>query len=552
MHRFRRYTRTMLAILLVFMLVLLGTLYAVSSTLARSATRRQAESEVEACARIGAALLSQGRTAAELETALNPELNPGGVAVILLDQDGRLVAATDGAADWLGEADVSAAGEEIREISGPRGMLVMALRTADGVTLAGMPLADSNRAAFSFRALLRMYALIALGLTVLMVLLLGWRIMQPVYALVDAAERISEGEEVSVSEKLPMELRPLGRAFNRMSRRLSESIHELTRERDTLSQVLEGLDEGVLAVDQAGDVLRQNSAALRLLGGMESPAYTRVMTALRAASAGGAEDMTWQEGERTMLAIFRPLAGGALAVLRDVTERERLERTSREYVANISHELRTPLSSMRGITEGLRDGLVEDEQERQRYYELLLGEVKRLSRLVNDLLELGKLQSSPAAFALERVDMAETLYELHARTRALAREKGVKLTLDVPETPLPPVQTNEDRLQQVLTIFLDNAIKFTPAGGEVTLGALRQASYVRVFVRDTGIGMDEYTARHAFDRFHQADPSHGSKGSGLGLAIAHEIMQRLGGRITVRSKEGEGSEFSFLVKAEEA
>ena len=114
------------------------------------------------------------------------------------------------------------------------------------------------------------------------------------------------------------------------------------------------------------------------------------------------------------------------------------------------------------------------------------------------------------------------------------------------------MQTNEDRLQQVLTIFLDNAIKFTPAGGEVTLGALRQASYVRVFVRDTGIGMDEYTARHAFDRFHQADPSHGSKGSGLGLAIAHEIMQRLGGRITVRSKEGEGSEFSFLVKAEEA
>ena len=256
-----------------------------------------------------------------------------------------------------------------------------------------------------------------------------------------------------------------------------------------------------------------------------------------------------QIGERTVLAVFRPLAegAGALAVLRDVTEHERLERTRRDYVANISHELRTPLSSMRGITEGLRDGLVTADEERQRYYELLLGEVRRLSRLVDDLLELSNLQSSPASFAVEPTDALETLYELYDRTGTLARKKGVTLTLDVPEA-LPPVLTNEDRLQQVLTILLDNAIKFTPAGGTVTLLARQEGRHVRFAVRDTGIGMDEHTLQHAFDRFHQADPSHNLKGSGLGLAIAQEIMQRLDSRVTAKSRPGKGSEFAFLIR----
>ena len=144
-------------------------------------------------------------------------------------------------------------------------------------------------------------------------------------------------------------------------------------------------------------------------------------------------------------------------------------------------------------------------------------------------------------------DALETLYELYDRTGTLARKKGVTLTLDVPEA-LPPVLTNEDRLQQVLTILLDNAIKFTPAGGTVTLLARQEGRHVRFAVRDTGIGMDEHTLQHAFDRFHQADPSHNLKGSGLGLAIAQEIMQRLDSRVTAKSQPGKGSEFAFLIR----
>ena len=547
MLRFRRYTRTMLAILLVYMVALVSALYFVSSALARDTTRRLAREEVYRAVQSGYALLSGG--ADDLHQAVNPAVNPSGVFLLLLDKNDAPLAMTAGAEAVFSALDYSALGRVASELACPKGLLMLGMRGDDGAVIAGKTLTMSEQAAVSFRALMLQYGLIALALTLLVLFLLAWRIMQPVDTLVEAAQRLSEGEQAEISEKLPVELRPLGRAFNHMSHRLSESIRSLTNERDTLSQVLEGLDEGVLAVDQDGDILRENRAAALLLGGHGTKDYAQVLTALRKAVNGQQEDLHLQVGERTLLIVFRPLSAGALAVLRDVTEHERLERTRHEYVANISHELRTPLASMRGLAEGLRDGLVTDENERARYYGLILDEIQRLSRLVNDLLELGNLQSSPAAFAIERVDVAETLYELYDRTLSLAQKKGVQLHLAAEEN-LPAVYTNEDRLQQVLTILLDNAIKFTPAGGKVTLGARREARYVRLWVSDTGIGMDAHTARHAFDRFHQADPSHKAQGSGLGLSIAREIMRRLGLHMLVKTAPGEGSEFSFLVRTE--
>ena len=165
-------------------------------------------------------------------------------------------------------------------------------------------------------------------------------------------------------------------------------------------------------------------------------------------------------------------------------------------------------------------------------------------------MELSSLQSNPAAFETEQIDPVETLYELYDRTKRLTESKGVRLTLTVPEYDVAPVITNEDRLQQVLTILLDNAIKFTPAGGQITLGLEATNRGARFFVRDTGVGMDAETRRHCFDRFHQGDKSHRASGSGLGLAIAREIMTRLGARLTVHSELGEGSEFSFTLRQE--
>ena len=547
MRRLPRFTRTIMAVLAVCVLLFTCMMYFSSGALARRTVQRMAEGEVAQGLADALRLLENGADPGALQEAVDPAVNPAEVHLLLLDSDGRLLAVSPRLADQTQTLTAFAleagAGQDLRQQSD---QLAVRGRNAHGYAAAVKPLAEVNVAEGIFRSLMLQYALLGLAFMAVALLLLGLRIMSPVDTLVEAARRISQGDEVEISEKLPVELRPLGKAFNQMSSRLSRSMQELTTERDTLSQVIESLDEGVLAIDPQGDILRENTAAAALLEGRNSPYYAQVLGSLRGATR---EDALLQIGERTVLTVYRPLSsgGGALAVLRDVTENERLERTRRDYVANISHELRTPLSSMRGITEGLRDGLVTTDEERQRYYELLLGEVKRLSRLVNDLLELSNLQSSPASFSLERVDPLEALYELYDRTLTLARQKGVTLTLEVPEA-LPNVETNEDRLQQVLTILLDNAIKFTSAGGTVTLSAAAQSHYVRFAVRDTGIGMDEHTMKHAFDRFHQADTSHSLKGSGLGLAIAQEIMKRLDGHIAVKSKPGEGSEFSFLVK----
>ena len=242
---------------------------------------------------------------------------------------------------------------------------------------------------------------------------------------------------------------------------------------------------------------------------------------------------------------------GTVALIRDITEEERLERTRHDYVANISHELRTPLASIRGLAEGLRDGMVSEEQDRQRYYHIIAEEGNRLARLVNDLLELSSLQSNPAAFEMERVDPNEVVYELHDLNGSLFREKGIAFERELPEEALPDIRSNEDRLTQVLTIFLDNARKYTNAGGTVTLGARKEEAGVCFFVRDTGIGMDEETKRLAFERFHQAEKGRTDKGSGLGLSIAREILQKLQVEIRVESEVGKGSEFSFVIAEKE-
>ena len=179
-----------------------------------------------------------------------------------------------------------------------------------------------------------------------------------------------------------------------------------------------------------------------------------------------------------------------------------------------------------------------------------MEEVTRLSRLVNDLLELSSLQSNPAAFETEWVDPAELIWETHDLSRSLFEKKGIHFLCEMPQEELPLIRSNEDRLSQVLTIFLDNARKFTESGGTVTLGAEKAEDGVRFFVRDTGIGMDEETMKLAFERFHQAEAGRSSKGSGLGLSIAREIFKKMQVDIQVESSLGKGSTFHFVIPAD--
>lgn len=502
---------------------------------------------------------------AALREKVNPAFGGEGLFLMLMDSQGHAIAYTDSAVPYLAANAADRLISRLREgqnssiatVSEEGSTALIAGRTtANGMVLAGKTLSPVSSAGAFFRSRFLPFMLFFIAAALLLSSMATRLTYRPMRILTDAAEKLADGEQVLLPENMSGDMNNIAVAFNHMSRTIAASIQELRLEKETLSLILESMSDGLYALDEDGQVLQENPAARQLLGNEQSPAARRVAQALRAAAAHPDDPPAGgliEQGGRTLEYAVSPLPSSpprrrsALALIRDVTEQERLEHTRRDYVANISHELRTPLASMRGLAEGLRDGLVTDPEERMRCYTIIVDEVTRLSRLVNDLLELSGLQSNPAAFEMEKVDPGDLVWDLHDRNASLFEKSGLSFSFSLPEEPLPMVRSNEDRLAQVLTIFLDNARKYTPAGGTVALGAERAADGVRFYVRDNGIGMDEETQRLAFDRFHQAERSHAGKGSGLGLAIAREIMQKLNVPIALTSAPGKGSEFSFVI-----
>ena len=563
MRKLQAFLRGLMLLATLCIVVVTVALYVISYAITRNTYADMSREELENNALMARDLLTEYTAGAitpeAMADAFNPRINPDGVFFLLADAQGDVLAFTRQGEAYLNEEMIQKlmnrpAEEEyvfVGEVETGDTCFLLAMHTPDGVIIAGKPMMAYDSAVRDFRSKLISYMVPVTLLLLIVTLALSMYMGRPANEIVDAVQRLSEGEDVHVSESLPMEMGKAGRAFNRIARMMRKSMRDLTYERDTFALVLAGLSEGVIAINEEGTVLHENKSALKLLGGHDSDAYVCVKNSLFHSLGEIAPDLQLRVGDATLQVIFSPLpvreseTRGAIAMIRDITKQERLEATRRDYVANISHELRTPLASMRGIAEGLRDGLVE-ENDKQRYYEMIVGEVRRLTRLVNDLLELSSLQAASSAFEMEKVDPLETLYELHDRTQGLAREKGVELKLYMPKENRD-VRTNEDRLQQVLTILLDNAIKYTPAGGKIILGAENTPQGIRFFVRDTGVGMSEHDVRHVFERFYQADPSHGAKGSGLGLSIAKEILQKMDVKISVVSAPGWGSEFHFTV-----
>ena len=350
----------------------------------------------------------------------------------------------------------------------------------------------------------------------------------------------------------------LGGALNYLSSELGSTISSLEMERNRLQNLINGLSEGIIALDADGSTTLINPAVYTLLHlddhSQEIRAAAPDILSIfdRALETKQSVRETIWQGDIALRLSVSPLQmpdgtlTGCVGILSDVTSAERLEQTRRDYVANVSHELRTPLTAMRALLEPLRDGLIKTEEQRQQTYDVVLRETMRLSRLVNDMLELSRLQSGKASLSRSVFEPLPLMDLIHETYSAYAEDYQQTFVYDVPRS-LPRVTGNPDRTQQVLIALLDNAFKYTPEGGCVTLSASVQDDVVLVTVRDTGIGIGPEDLPHVFDRFYKADKAHHSKGTGLGLAIAYEIMKHLGETMTVTSELGHGSAFSFTL-----
>ena len=385
------------------------------------------------------------------------------------------------------------------------------------------------------------------------------RISRPLASMRSTALTMAGGDLTArADDQREDEFGELGRALNVLSAELGATISSLELERNRLQSLINGLSEGIIAVDAAGATTLINPAVYSLLE--LPPDAANVRDALpevfrmfdEALSSGQSLRETIWQGSVALRLSISPLVkqdgsvSGCVGIVSDVTSAERLEQTRRDYVANVSHELRTPLTAMRALVEPLRDGLIKTDEQRQQTYNVILREIMRLSRLVSDMLELSRLQSGRASLSRSVFSPKPLLDLIHETYSAYAEDYQQIFIYDVPDT-LPQVSGNPDRTQQVLIALLDNAFKYTPEDGVVTLRARVEGSVIRVSVRDTGIGIGPEDLPHVFDRFYKADKSHGGKGTGLGLAIAYEIMKQLGEEMTVESTLGEGSVFQFTL-----
>ena len=393
-------------------------------------------------------------------------------------------------------------------------------------------------------------------------------LMKPVKQIVslrDVAVKVSGGDfDAQADESAPGEIGETGRALNNLSHQLSRNMYMLIVERNRLKHMLNGLSEGIIAIDSDGTVTHINPAIAQMFEqrkisvGLPDPRMKYVPEKSvwedfdSVIKSGEIITRNFDVREMNIRMTITPIVdeigtiAGAVGLFSDITQMERLERTRREYVSNVSHELRTPLTAVRALVEPLKEGMVTSEVDRMRYYDIILREVMRLSRLINDQLELSRLQSGSVAIEKQRMRLDDLVYDTCDRYQSIAEEKGLELRIDTPMEDCPTVWANSDRVEEMLIILLDNAIKYTEKGS-VAVSAAWDEEKVTLSVRDTGIGIAEQDVPYVFDRFYKVDKAHSGKGSGLGLSIAKELQNRMGEDIFVESVQGEGSTFSFTI-----
>ena len=225
------------------------------------------------------------------------------------------------------------------------------------------------------------------------------------------------------------------------------------------------------------------------------------------------------------------------------------QKSQREFVANVSHEMKTPLTAIQGFAQALLDGTAETKEAQQKAAQVIYSESERMHRMVLDLLDLAKLDAGTADMKMSPVNMRVLLNSIAEKFAPQSKRAGVKIVTDIP-ADLPPLIADGDRMAQVFTNLVDNALKFTPQGGAITLRAFMDMDMMNISVTDTGAGISQENLPHIFERFYQADPARRggeAHSAGLGLAIVHEIVAAHGGRISVQSRKGAGTTMEVIL-----
>ena len=401
----------------------------------------------------------------------------------------------------------------------------------------------------------------ATAVAALLVILAAWVIARittrPIRRLTVASKRIASGE---LGQKITIEAKDevgeLTHAFNEMSAKTKELVEAISEDRTRLATILDNMTDAVIMTDAEGNISLANRAAEKLFNIKEAknkPLIEAVRDheviellklCLKTAKTQAAQYES-SASKRYLRAIAIPIAhSGVLLLFQDLTELRNLQTTRRELIGNISHEFRTPLAGIKAMVETLRDGAIDDKKAARDFLTRIDSEVARLTQLVAELTELSRIETGKAELKKEPVNLNQLVEEVIAQLSPQAERQKISISQDF-AADLPSVLADKERVRQVIANLVHNAIKFTPAGGRITITSRALEDSVVVDIADTGIGIPKEDLARVFERFYKGDKARAGEGAGMGLAIAKHVVEAHGGSIWVRSEEGKGSTFSF-------
>ena len=353
--------------------------------------------------------------------------------------------------------------------------------------------------------------------------------------------------------------------YNAIIGRIQSRVFQQRSHNHALSVVMSQMQNGIIAVDQDLKVILVTAVAKKLLGIVGNPEGQPITEAskdvrlddvfIEAMNQPGvytndvAARTTMGRGHRPLRLYVSPMRNdgkvvGALAMVEDITELRRLEQVRTDFAANVSHELKTPLTSIRGFVETLEAGAIDNPPMAHKFLRIIMMETERLTRLINDILSISKLESGDDEVAIERIRLDKVAFDVCDMLSIHASEKEVEIHSHLNEKP-KFIMGNPDRVEQMLINLVENAIKYNNPGGSVTVQVFANEKEANVTVSDTGIGIAEENLPRLFERFYRVDKGRSRQmgGTGLGLAIVKHIVRSMNGEIEVHSKLGEGTEF---------
>ncbi len=408
--------------------------------------------------------------------------------------------------------------------------------------------------------------LLSLVVTGLVGFALSKTITGPIQEVTKRAASLAQGDfDQHIEVKSDDEIGKLTNMFNFLTTRLKETMEEISDEKEKMEAILINMADGVIALNDEGQVIHINPVARQMLSleeGINGQNFSLELNRLLNIDMKQLLSNDFDNSETLiktkdaiLKSIYAPLRRenrivGHIFVFQDITKQHRLEAMRKEFVANVSHELRTPLTTIKSYAETLLDGALEEAEISRQFMSVINDEADRMTRLVNDLLELSRLDNKETKWNMKPIDVGTILKNVIKKMDVNIKRKGQTIKANIPEE-LPEVFADNDKIEQVFQNILSNAYKYTPEGGTIYIDVEYAEKMVKVTFKDTGVGIPKEDLPRIFERFYRVDKTRSREmgGTGLGLSIAREIVQAHGGEISISSELGKGTSVIIQIPA---